>query len=167
MKTIWILCTATVAAGHFLIAGAVAAPLGLLDTGAPGRSDLVRVQVESGDRMSRMRQHRSILQSALQPPRQTAAAEPPKPQARALQRPEPVVTTVPQAEAVPQEAADEGQGLVTCEAAEQIVADFGFSDIGSPDCSGDLYRFSAMRDGTAYEIGISAATGEIAEVSRQ
>jgi hypothetical protein len=159
MKTPWILSAAAVAAGHLLIAGALA---------APARADLVRVQAvqPSGvleDRISRLRQHRAILQNALRPSRRAAPAEPLEPQARALQPPEPMISTAP----VPSRPAGEGQGGVTCEAAAQIVADFGFTDLGRPDCSGELYRFSAMRDGTAYAIGISAATGEIAEVSRR
>jgi hypothetical protein len=167
MKTSWILSTA-VAAGHMMIAGALAAPLSGSGMTAPARTDLVRVQVVAppeapADRMARLRQHRSILESVLQMPDSAGPAEPPEPPARALQPPQPKIVTAP----TPSRSADEGQGQVTCEAAARIVADFGFSDIGRPDCSGDLYRFSAMRDGTAYDIGISAATGEIAEVSRQ
>ncbi len=159
MKTPWLLSTVAVAAGHLLIAGALA---------SPAKADPVRLQVVSppespADRMARLRQHRSILESALQRPNRTGPAEPPEPQARALHRPEPMILTAPD----PSRSADEGQEQVTCEDAEQIVADFGFSDIGTQECSGDLYRFSAMRDGTAYAVGISAATGEIAEVSRQ
>ena len=152
MKTSWILTIAPLAAGYMMMAEALAAPLPGGGVIAQARADLVQAVQSSEaieDRMTRSRQHRSILQSALQP------------QARALRPPEPVIARAP----APSEPA--GEGLVTCEAAARIVADFGFSDIGSPDCSGDLYRFSAMRDGTAYAIGISAATGEIAEVSRQ
>jgi hypothetical protein len=168
MKTSWVLSTAAVAAGHLVIAGALAAPLPGRGVTAPARTDLVRVQVVSppeapADRMARLRQHRSILQNALQSPDSAGPVEPPEPPVRALQPPESMIVTAP----TPSQSADEGQGQVTCEAAARIVADFGFSDIGRPDCSGDLYRFSAMRDGTAYAIGISAATGEIAEVSRQ
>jgi hypothetical protein len=170
MKTSWMLSTATLAAGHMMIAGAsaIAAPPAGSGMIAPPRADIVRVQAvvspeAPADRMSRLRQHRAILQDALGPSRRAAQAEPPEPQARALRPPGATIVTAPS----PSLSADEGQGQVTCEAAARIVADFGFSDIGRPDCSGDLYRFSAMRDGTAYDIGISAATGEIAEVSRQ
>jgi hypothetical protein len=161
MKTSWILSTAALAAGHLLIAEALAAPLSGSGVTAPPRADLVRVQAvfspeTPADRMARLRQHRAILQNALAPSRRAAPAEPPPaPQSHALRSPEAVIVTAPQEE------------QVTCEAAARIVADFGFSDIASPECSGDLYRFSAMRDGTAYDIGINAATGEVAEVSRQ
>jgi hypothetical protein len=191
MKTPWILSTAALA-GPMMIASALGAPPAGKDMVAPLRADVVRVQAvvspeAPANRMARLRQHRSILQNALQPqaraapveppvpqaratpvdppvPQARAApVEPPVPQARALRPPEPVIETAPTLS----QSTDEGQGQMTCEAAAQIVADFGFSDIGPQECSGDLYRFSAMRDGTAYAIGISAATGEIAEVSRQ
>jgi hypothetical protein len=163
MKTKWLLSTAAVAAAHLLISGALAAPPAGSGMAALPRADLVRVQAAPADRMARMRQHRTILQNALQPAARAAPAEPPEPQARALRPPEPMIVTAP----TPSQSVGQGHRQVTCEAAAQIVADFGFSDIGTPDCSGDLYRFSAMRDGTAYAIGISAGTGEIAEVSRQ
>jgi hypothetical protein len=159
MKTSWIIPGAALAAGHLIIASALAAlPAG---SGAPPRADVVRVQAvlspeARADRMDRLRQHRSILQNALGTSRSAAPAGPPEPQARALQPPGPEIVTAPA-----------GERQVTCAAAAQIVADFGFSDIGSQECAGDLYRFSAMRDGTAYDVGISADTGEIAEVSRQ
>lgn len=179
MKTSRMLSTAAVGQ-IMIIAGALAAPLPGSGMAVEKRTDLVRVQAVQTpdaieDRMARGLQHRSILQSTLQPPGSASPAEPPvpqarplqtqEPQARALQAPEPAIATAPQDQPLPQDAA--GEGLVTCEAAEQIVAEFGFSDIGSEDCSGDLYRFLAMRDGTAYAIGINATTGEIAEVSRQ
>ncbi|HUE46902.1 MAG TPA: hypothetical protein VMO81_11665 [Aestuariivirgaceae bacterium] len=159
MKTFWIMPTAAVAAAHFLIAGALAAPPAGSGVVALPRADVVRVQAifspgAPADRMARLRQHRSILQNALQPVSRAVFAEPPEPQARALRPPGPMIVTAPQ------------QEQVTCEDAARIVSDFGFSDIGNQECSGDLYRFSAMRDGTAYAIAISA-TGKIAEVSRR
>ena len=168
MKTSLTGSTAAAAVGYLLITGALAAPP--MDSGmAPVSADFVRVQAEQSpeaiDRMNRLWQHRSILESAMHPPVNAAPAEPLEPQVRPLRTPEPVIATAPQGRPLSQESTGEGQ--VTCEAAAQIAADFGFSDVGSPDCSGDLYRFSAMRDGTAYAIGIRAATGEIVEVSRQ
>lgn len=162
MKTSWILSTAAVVAGHLMIVGALAAPPAGSGMTAPAGAGLIRVQAvqppeDIQDRMARLRQHRSILESALQPPGIAVPSETPEPQARALRPPTPM--NEPETATAPQH--------VTCEAAAQIVADFGFSDIGGQQCSGDLYRFSAMRDGTAYAIAISPATGEIAEVSRQ
>ena len=167
MKTPLILSTAAVAAGHLLVVGALAAPPAGNGMTAPASAAFLRVQASEvvEDRMARSRQHRSILQNALQPHGSMRPTEPVEPQARALRPAEPVIATAPPDRPLVEDSVGEGQ--VTCEAAARIVADFGFSDIGSPDCSGDLYRFSAMRDGTAYAIGISAATGEIAEVSRQ
>jgi hypothetical protein len=169
MKTSWILATAALA-GHMMIASALAAPPAGNAMVAPPRADVVRVQAvispaAPADRMTRLRQHRSILQNALGSSPRAALAEPPEPQARALRSPEPMIATAPQDPPLTQEPVVERQ--VTCEDAAEIVGAFGFSDIGSQECSGDLYRFSAMRDGTAYDIGISAATGEVAEVSRQ
>lgn len=174
MKTSWILTTAGVAAGHLMIADALAAPPAGNGMTAPALPDLIRVQAVQPpehiqDRMARLRQHRSILKTALQSPGAAAPSEMPVPQARDLRPPAPMnepmsaTATAP----LPEDSAGEGQGLVTCEDAAGIVADFGFSDIGTSDCSGDFYRFAAMRDGTAYAIAISPATGEIAEVSRQ
>ena len=106
--------------------------------------------------MMRLRQHRALLESALRPPGEPLTAEPVEPQVRALQAPEPMPEPAPQA-----------QAKVSCEAAAGVVAEYGFSDVRTADCSGDLYRFSATRDGTAYSIGIASASGEIAEVSRE
>jgi hypothetical protein len=124
------------------------------------------------DRMMRLRQNRAILENALRAPHQPPQAP--------LQEPMPAA---PPADVQPeqgqpeqgqpeqgqpeQELTAETQAPVSCEAAAAIVADYGFSDIQATDCAGELYRFSATRDGTAYSIGITAATGEIAEVNRQ
>jgi hypothetical protein len=96
MKTSWILSTAGLAAGHMMIAGALAAPPAGSGVAAPPRADVVRVQEAPADRMARLRQHRSILESALQPAARAAPAEPPEPQARALRPPEPMIVTAPQ-----------------------------------------------------------------------
>ena len=169
MNVSWSLFAAALTAGHLLIGGALAAPPPGSGMGAPAGSGLVRIQAvpptEAAiqDRMARLWQHRDILQNALQPPVGASPAEAPEPQTRALRPPEPMIATAPP----PEDPAGDGPGQLTCEDAAGIVARFGFSDIGMSDCSGDLYKFSAVRDGTAYAIGINAATGEIAEVSRQ
>jgi hypothetical protein len=134
------------------------------------------------DRMMRLRQNRAILENALRAPHQPPQAP--------LQEPMPAAppADVQPEQAQPeqgqpeqgqpeqgqpeqgqpeQELTAETQAPVSCEAAAAIVADYGFSDIQATDCAGELYRFSATRDGTAYSIGITAATGEIAEVNRQ
>jgi hypothetical protein len=63
---------------------------------------------------------------------------------------------------------DEGSGGgLSCEAAADIVANFGFSDVQSTSCSGDVYGFDASRDGSSYSIRVSAADGELTEVRRR
>ena len=52
---------------------------------------------------------------------------------------------------------------VSCEAAQAIVADYGFKDIKVESCSGKLLDFSAMRDGKAFSIKIVARDGELAQ----
>lgn len=108
------------------------------------------------DRMTRLRQHRTLLERALQPSGRALSAEPPEPRVRTLEAPEP--TPAP---------AQQAQAQVSCEAAAEVVANYGFSDVRAADCASDPYRFSATRDGTDYSIGINAASGEIAQVSRE
>ena len=63
---------------------------------------------------------------------------------------------------------DEGSGAgLSCEAAADIVENFGFSDVQSTSCSGDVYGFDASRDGSSYAIRVSAADGELTEVRRR
>lgn len=159
MKSYCILVAAAVLSGQLLTGSLHAVPLAGMNMAPPSTPSLELVQGTQSlpvppDRMARLRQHRSIIENALRPPQQAMPAEPPQPQAHALQAPEPMLSSV-------------FEEPVTCEAAAGIVADYGFSDIRPTDCAGGLYRFSAMRDGTAYEIGITAAAGEIADVSRR
>lgn len=58
-------------------------------------------------------------------------------------------------------------GGISCEAAADIVKSFGFSDVQSTSCSGDTYGFDGTRDGKAYSIKLSAADGELTEVSKR
>jgi hypothetical protein len=155
----------TVLLGQLLIGGPLAA-----QSAGPGMAtaefhrltpDIMLIQAAppleaAGDRMMRLRQNRAILQNALRAP-QEPPQEPPQEQPQEPAH-EPAPAAPPAAEA---------QAPVSCEAAAAIVADYGFSDIQATDCAGELYRFSATRDGTAYSIGITAAAGEIAEVNRQ
>ena len=175
MKASWILATAAVVSAHLAIDGFLAAgPL------APGASfprpapnlTLVQGTVPVGDvelRITRLWRNREIIENALQPSRQAAPAVPPLPRARALQVPEPVISTDPEEPALEPEPemTAEAEPAMSCDSAAAVVVEYGFSDVREEDCSSDLYRFSALRDGTAYSIGVKAATGEIAEVSRQ
>jgi hypothetical protein len=126
--------------------------------------------VQGTERLDRLWQHRSIIEHALQaPPEARAETPPPLPSARPP-LPEPELSAIPQEpETAPAqeqlaEASEEG---VSCEEAASIVGDYGFSEIRPIACSGEVYRFSASRDGTAYSVGIAPAAGEITEVSRE
>jgi hypothetical protein len=167
----------TVLLGQLLIGGPLAA-----QSAGPGMAtaefhrlmpDIMLVQAAppldaAGDRMMRLRQNRAILQNALRAPQ--ASPQEPMPAAPPADiQPEQGQPEQGQPEQgrPEQGTTAEVQTPVSCEAAAAIVADYGFSDIRATDCAGELYRFSATRDGTAYSIGITAAAGEIAEVSRQ
>jgi hypothetical protein len=164
----------TVLLGQLLIGGPLAA-----QSAGPGMAtaefhrlmpDIMLVQAApleaAGDRMMRLRQNRAILENALRAPQELPQEQPQEP----AQEP---MAAAPPADIQPEQGQPEQgttvevQAPVSCEAAAAIVADYGFSDIQATDCAGELYRFSATRDGTAYSIGITAAAGEIAEVSRQ
>lgn len=195
MQVGWMLAAAVVVAGHVVMQPAAAVPLGAVSTAtAPTPPDVVLVQSSDApsERIQRLWQHRSVIENALSPRR----AVPPAPQSRPLQPPvedeaaqpqtrslqPPVQAEPPQSqtrslqpptEIAPPEAdlpeiasAGEAEGRIDCQAAAAIVADYGFSDVRSTDCAGDLYAFSAMRDGTAYALSVTQ-DGEIAEVSRQ
>ena len=177
MKASWTLTTAMCLAGSLAIGVSHAASLPATDVAAPALDampDLILVQSPEPppglqDRIERLWQNRAIIEDALQAPRQAMPAEPLEPQARAIQPPEATVATVPEVPAVLPEPELSGglQDRVSCEAAAAIVEDYGFSDIRTADCSGELYRFSATRDGAAYSIGVTASAGEIAEVNRE
>jgi hypothetical protein len=58
-------------------------------------------------------------------------------------------------------------GRVTCERAQAIVAEYGFTEIQPETCEGRTYGFSATRDGKPFSIKIVAADGELAEVKKR
>jgi len=58
-------------------------------------------------------------------------------------------------------------GRVTCERAQEIVAEYGFTEIQPETCEGRTYDFSATRDGKPFSIRIVAADGELAEVKKR
>ncbi len=58
------------------------------------------------------------------------------------------------------------KGRISCGKAQEIVADFGFSDIEAKNCKGSSYDFAAKRDGKPFSIRLSAASGELTEVKR-
>lgn len=175
MKAPGMFFAAILAAGQAIVTAnlALAAPLGGEGghTEALGRPPYLLL-AQAPDRLSRLWQHRSILEQALQAPLEAMPETPPAlPRARPLQVPvpEPELSSIsePEIAAVPEQFAETPENAVSCEDAATIVADYGFSDIRPTGCSGELYRFSATRDGSAYSIGVTAAAGEITEVSRE
>jgi hypothetical protein len=93
----------------------------------------------------------------------------PEPTTRSLSsQPEGVVRAAPERTSRAQQApAASAAEPISCEAAADIVRNFGFSDVQSTSCSGQVYGFNADRDGSAYSITISAADGELTEVRRR
>lgn len=175
MKASWIPATAAAVCAHLATDGPLAAgPTGpglSLPPAAPNVT-LVQGAAPMGDvelRVTRLWRNREIIENALRPPRLAMPAVPPVPRVRALQPPEAVISTAPEAPelAAEPEMTAEAEPSMSCDSAAAIVAEYGFSDVREEDCSSDLYRFSAVRDGTAYSVGVTAATGEIAQVSRE
>jgi hypothetical protein len=83
---------------------------------------------------------------------------------------EPNVAARPDPQALAREAPEGEPGAdasVSCEAAADVVTDFGFSEVETTSCSGELYEFAAKRDGMAYSIKVNPADGELAEVKKQ
>ena len=125
---------------------------------------ILQVQDQGTHRMSRLWQNRSIIENALRAPssEELLEVEPALPRPRVLKAPEAEPEPEPETE-----VAIEAEPSLSCEAAADVVRGYGFSDVRSDGCAGEVYEFSATRDGTAYSIGVAAASGEIAEVKRQ
>jgi hypothetical protein len=118
-----------------------------------------------------------------QPQARRIPVPPPVPQRKPEATDEPEVTverspaTTPPAQAPAESAAPvqsaaqevpaSASGGISCEAAADIVESFGFSDVQSTSCSGDIYGFDGTRDGNAYSIKLSAADGELTEVRKR
>jgi hypothetical protein len=56
---------------------------------------------------------------------------------------------------------------ITCDKASKIVAGYGFSAVKASTCQGKEYAFAATRDGAAYVIKMSSASGELTQVKKQ
>src|SRR5687768_2514091 len=129
MNVPWIFSTAILAS--LPVAGAsLAAPVGagnVASTTFPRPApDLVPVQFEDAgtqDRMSRLRQNRSIIENELRAPQRSTAepSQPPQPRASALQPPDQGIASVPQDTPVSPEPEPKPQ--LTAEAVEQVSCD--------------------------------------------
>lgn len=58
-------------------------------------------------------------------------------------------------------------GNLTCDKAKSIVSGYGFADIQTQSCSGQVYSFAAKRGGKSFAVKVSALNGELTEVKRQ
>lgn len=56
--------------------------------------------------------------------------------------------------------------LLSCSKATSVVSGYGFSDIKSLDCKGQVYAFNAARDGKKFAIKLNAVNGELTEVKK-
>ena len=57
-------------------------------------------------------------------------------------------------------------GAVSCDKATSIVSGYGFGTVKANDCKGQVYEFSAVRDGKNFLIKVSSASGELTEVKK-
>jgi hypothetical protein len=55
---------------------------------------------------------------------------------------------------------------IGCTAGAAIVTGYGFASVTPKTCIGSVYSYNAMRDGKSYLIKVTAAQGEITEVTR-
>jgi hypothetical protein len=55
---------------------------------------------------------------------------------------------------------------ISCSKAGKVISGYGFGDIKSVDCQGQVYAFNAKRDGKRYAIKLNAVSGELTEVKK-
>jgi len=56
---------------------------------------------------------------------------------------------------------------VSCDKARSIISGYGFGDVQTKSCSGQIYSFAAKRGGKSFSVKVSALSGELTEVKRQ
>jgi hypothetical protein len=56
---------------------------------------------------------------------------------------------------------------IGCSAGAAIVTGYGFANVTPKTCTGNIYAYSAVRDGKSYVIKVTSAQGEITEVTKQ
>jgi hypothetical protein len=76
----------------------------------------------------------------------------------------PVVATGPVTQVKPVKVAS--LSGVSCAKGAGIVSSFGFSDVTTKSCSGGTLVYGANRGGKAFEIEVSAASGELTAVKK-
>lgn len=55
---------------------------------------------------------------------------------------------------------------IGCTAGAAVIVGYGFGDVKPKACTGNAYAYSATRAGKAYEIKLTAASGEITDVKK-
>ena len=90
---------------------------------------------------------------------QTAAATPAKPNVVA----KPLVVSKPKTQVA---SASPTAGAIGCSKGAEIVSGYGFTSVKPRSCSGTNYSFDATRGASGYLIKLSAATGEITDVTK-
>jgi hypothetical protein len=55
---------------------------------------------------------------------------------------------------------------LSCSRATKVVSEYGFSDITSVDCKGQVYAFNGVRDGKKFSIKLNSVNGELTEVKK-
>lgn len=84
-----------------------------------------------------------------------------EPEARPLKK-----QTAKPAKAAVAPAAKKTAEVLSCSKATKVVSGFGFSDVKSVDCKGQVYAFNAVRDGKKFAIKFNAVNGELTEVKK-
>jgi len=56
---------------------------------------------------------------------------------------------------------------VSCDKARSIITGYGFGNIETKSCTGNVYSFAAVRGGKSFSVKVSALSGELTEVKRQ
>jgi hypothetical protein len=86
------------------------------------------------------------------PKLQTASLTPVKPEAK----PKAVAKAEPKSDGK----------TIGCTAGAAVIVGYGFGDVKPKACTGNAYAYSATRAGKAYEIKLTAASGEITDVKK-
>ena len=111
-----------------------------------------------------------IKSAALKEPKAVATAKASTPKAALVASAAPVVAKP----VIPKPAAPKTQlassapaaGTIGCSKGAEIVSGYGFTSVKPKSCTGGSYSFDASRGASGYLIKLSAATGEITDVTK-
>jgi hypothetical protein len=71
------------------------------------------------------------------------------------------------AAAAPKPKTETKSASVSCDKARSIITGYGFGNIETKSCTGNVYSFAAVRGGKSFSVKVSALSGELTEVKRQ